>query len=229
MALHKNLTGTDLHEPKGLDGVSTAGKVYVSDGLNPPSGTWTDDLIPATLTLTTNVYRCITVHHNEMYPSAGSGNAGYSKWNDNGAGSHGVYAAAFDKATEEHLFFDIDLPADYVAGTDLTFYLVFSPADATAGNIVWELEYAIMDDGAVSGNTTVISETVASPEAVKKIKRSEFSTGISGTNFIPHTSLSCHIARNANNGSDSYDNDAFLHAVKFVYEANVLGTAGKLA
>lgn len=34
---HKNLTGSDLHEPKGVD-VATANKVYVSDGAG--SGVW---------------------------------------------------------------------------------------------------------------------------------------------------------------------------------------------
>lgn len=35
--IHKNLTGADLHEPKGAD-TASAGKVYVSDGAG--SGTW---------------------------------------------------------------------------------------------------------------------------------------------------------------------------------------------
>lgn len=39
MALHKDLTGAELHEPKGAD-AATAGQVYVADGGG--SGTWTD-------------------------------------------------------------------------------------------------------------------------------------------------------------------------------------------
>lgn len=39
MSVHKDLTGADLHEPKGAD-TATAGKVYVSDGAG--SGVWTD-------------------------------------------------------------------------------------------------------------------------------------------------------------------------------------------
>lgn len=35
---HKNLTGVNLHEPKGLAAVATAGKVYTSDGAG--SGSW---------------------------------------------------------------------------------------------------------------------------------------------------------------------------------------------
>jgi hypothetical protein len=38
MSVHANLTGANLHEPKGIAG-QTAGKVYVSDGAN--SGAWT--------------------------------------------------------------------------------------------------------------------------------------------------------------------------------------------
>lgn len=38
MSVHKDLTGADLHEPKGAD-TATSGKVYVSDGAG--SGAWT--------------------------------------------------------------------------------------------------------------------------------------------------------------------------------------------
>ncbi len=38
MSVHKDLTGADLHEPKGAD-TATSGKVYVSDGAG--SGVWT--------------------------------------------------------------------------------------------------------------------------------------------------------------------------------------------
>lgn len=45
MPLHSALTGTDLHEPKGV-AVAAAGKVYLSDGLG--SGSWV--VPPYTLT-----------------------------------------------------------------------------------------------------------------------------------------------------------------------------------
>lgn len=38
MSLHKNLTGSDLHEPKGIE-TATSGQVYVANGLG--SGVWT--------------------------------------------------------------------------------------------------------------------------------------------------------------------------------------------
>lgn len=39
MPLHKDLTGAELHEPKGIDS-ATSNEVYVSDGLG--SGAWQD-------------------------------------------------------------------------------------------------------------------------------------------------------------------------------------------
>ena len=39
MALHRNLTGDELHEPKGAD-TASVDEVYVADGLG--SGTWID-------------------------------------------------------------------------------------------------------------------------------------------------------------------------------------------
>lgn len=44
MALHKDLTGANLHEPKGVTG-ATSGQVYVADGSG--SGTWTTLDIPS--------------------------------------------------------------------------------------------------------------------------------------------------------------------------------------
>lgn len=41
MSQHKDLTGTDLHEPKGIEGAA-AGTVYVADGAG--SGDWTNPL-----------------------------------------------------------------------------------------------------------------------------------------------------------------------------------------
>ena len=52
MALHKNLTGTDLHEPKGAAAASV-GQVYVADGAG--SGAWASkngDILNA------NKFRC---------------------------------------------------------------------------------------------------------------------------------------------------------------------------
>lgn len=39
MSLHKDLTGAELHEPKGVD-AADANQVYIADGSG--SGTWTD-------------------------------------------------------------------------------------------------------------------------------------------------------------------------------------------
>lgn len=44
MALHKDLTGSDLHEPKGITAASS-GQVYQANGSG--SGTWSDLNIPA--------------------------------------------------------------------------------------------------------------------------------------------------------------------------------------
>lgn len=56
MALHKDLTGADLHEPKGISS-ATSGQVYIANGLG--SGTWTSknsDILNAnTFQLTGNI------------------------------------------------------------------------------------------------------------------------------------------------------------------------------
>lgn len=54
MALHKDLTGADLHEPKGVSS-ATSGQVYEADGAG--SGVWTTLVIPTgTFYTTTQVF-----------------------------------------------------------------------------------------------------------------------------------------------------------------------------
>lgn len=67
---HKDLTGVDLHEPKGVAG-QTAGKVYVSDGSN--SGAWTalpgQGLIPICYQDASSS-TSIDFHHGQTYNGA---------------------------------------------------------------------------------------------------------------------------------------------------------------
>jgi hypothetical protein len=56
--LHKDLTGADLHEPKGVSTAST-GQVYIADGAG--SGDWTSLAFPdGTFTVSTSVYTSST-------------------------------------------------------------------------------------------------------------------------------------------------------------------------
>lgn len=56
MALHKDLTGADLHEPKGVASASS-GQVYVADGAG--SGSWGS--APVTLPALTSAGGNITI------------------------------------------------------------------------------------------------------------------------------------------------------------------------
>lgn len=51
MPAHKNLTGADLHEPKGAD-TATSGQIYVADGAG--SGAWGSDYLKSSTTKNTN-------------------------------------------------------------------------------------------------------------------------------------------------------------------------------
>lgn len=234
MALHKNLTGTDLHEPKGVAAVTEAGKVYASDGTG--SGAWTSDITPATLALTTKVYRSITVTYNGVSSKTHSTLplAGVEKWNDDGAGSGGVWSLAFDPdaataADNENAFLDIGIPSDYDPGTDITLVLAMSTPDANVGDIVWGFEYSTLKADTLSSNTSIIYETTASPEAAKTPKRVTFSTIISGTNILPNMCISGRLFRDANDAADTYASDAYIHSIRFMYESKNLGTAGMFA
>lgn len=74
---HKNLTGTDLHEPKGAD-TATADKVYVSNGSG--SGTW-QKLTSSQLQTTGNPFGAQLLHVQDLRASGTAGDTpGTSTW-----------------------------------------------------------------------------------------------------------------------------------------------------
>lgn len=221
MPLHKNLTGTDLHEPKGIAG-QTANKVYVSDGSN--SGAWSDDLtlgdvvvdsITATdatlaaatvsgiltvdeLVLSNSVWGDILVN---LSTTTGGGTLTPPTWtkiNDNGAGSPGVWAYSFSgtAAATNYVVFQLQLPHAYRDGTTLKPHVHWVQAGTGAGTVRWYLEYCIYPYNTVVGSTTVTYADATAPAAVKKAQLTAL-PDIDGSSCTGSTIISCTLWRDA--------------------------------
>lgn len=255
MALHKNLTGSDLHEPKGAD-TATSGKVYVSDGAG--SGIWTakgtlttgENIscgdITATGTVTVDTLLLSdTVWDDFVVPfsaTSGGGTLTAPTWacvNDptgaaTGSTTTGVWTYSFSKTATNSVVATIQLPHHYKPGTDLRPHLHWIAPDATAGNVVWGLEYWVLPYNSLAYNTTTtIIGVFAAPGAAKTATIASFyaynpSLVISGTGLVESTIIMCRIYREGGNLNDTYDNVAYGLSFDIHYESNKLGTDNEL-
>lgn len=127
---------------------------------------------------------------------------------DDGAGSTGVYAYAFDSGSEEELFFHIHLGDYYTADTDIRFDLHWAPIDNTSGNIVWGIEYYWANIDSIFNNTSSIEVTVAAPVVAKQSTENTIGT-ITGAGKGTQSILVGRLYRKAADAADTYAADAF--------------------
>jgi len=155
----------------------------------------------------------------------GSHDPSFSRFESNS--SQGVFIYYFDKSTEEELYFTVQLPHSYVAGSDLHAHVHWVPKYAGgSGNVVWGIEYIwanVNDD--FPSSTSFTTGTASVPST---IKHSICSLGtIDGTGKDFSSMLICRIYRDASNSSDTYSNDAGLLEIDFHYQKSTLGTTSE--
>lgn len=150
-------------------------------------------------------------------------------YKDNGAGSTGVYAYAFDDASEEELVFTVDVPRQYTESSDVgvNFNWV-SAVDGTAAlNVAWGIEYTWTNRGATFGSTSIasVSDRVPADSQIAKdiLYRTEVDV-IDGTGKDINSTIICRVFRDATSGLDTFTSDAFLLSVDFHFACNSIGS-----
>lgn len=156
---------------------------------------------------------------------SGTNDPGFAKVKDNGSSSTGVFAYLFDASTEESLFFTVQMPHAWKAGTDIKAHVHWTPTidSEDEDNIVWGLEYAWANIDAQFGNTTLVTGTdtgtfVAGYHYVCAINT------ISGSGKTESSMLLCRVYRDADSSSDDYAADAALLEIDFHYQVEKQGT-----
>lgn len=144
---------------------------------------------------------------------------------DDGAGSTGVYSYAFDKNTEEELFFACQLPHNWV-GTDLAPHVHWAPASSgiASSTVRWGLEYSWADIDAVFPTTSTIYGEATQTVANRRHYMTFFTGGISATGKSYSSMLMCRLFRDASHANDTYASDAFLLEFDIHYEKSGFGT-----
>lgn len=87
----------------------------------------------------------------------GSKDPDYAVFLTNGSGSQGVFALRFDKAAEEEVYFDIQLPHHRKASSSLYPHVHWAPTTTQENTFVsWGLEYSWADINEEFTNTDII-------------------------------------------------------------------------
>lgn len=135
---------------------------------------------------------------------------GFEKFRDDGSGSAGVYGYAFDKAAEEEVFFEIQMPHSYDLGTDLDPHIHWSPrASVGIGSVRWGLEYTIANIDGTFGATTIIYALQAGSGTAYKHQMISFAA-IAGAGLTASHMISCRLFRDATHLDDDFDADAYF-------------------
>ena len=136
----------------------------------------------------------------------------------------------FDKASDEDVFFQLDIPVDYKSAGAIDVEVCFFVDGTVIGDtfVVWGCEYKSLthDNAEVfdfdAGTATKLDTVIlVSGESAKLYRQSAISLTTSG--FVAGDLLLCRIYRDADNAKDDYDGDARVVHFEMIYEADKPG------
>ena len=141
-----------------------------------------------------------------------------------------------DDANEEELYFQVQLPHGWVAGSDIEAHIHWTPAaNGGVGEVVcWGLEYIWVNMGDVAGNTTIISANDTAQGDASLVANKHYLTElgtIDGTGKTWSSMLSCRVFRDAGGAlkTDDYGDDAGMLEIDFRYQIESLGSRTEYA
>lgn len=131
----------------------------------------------------------------------------------------GIVATAFAKNATEQVYFDVQLPHSWAAGTGIRPHVHWSPGNnATTGSVVWGLEYTWANAVNAPGNTypasSTLSVTQAAAGSAYAHQIAQWSE-IDGTGKRVSSVLMCRLFRDGTNEADTFDADAFALSLDF--------------
>ena len=211
--------------------INSTGTTKIGDGTNDlvidPDGS-------VTLEGTATAFNDITV---PLFNSR-LGNTNQAIWaqvKTNGSGSRGVYTFTFEdqnsSSNEEEVFFTVQLPHNWKEGTAIYPHLHWSPQAASAGSVVWGLEYSWANYDATTPlsfpNTTIINSTsaaIVSGDVDKHLITAFSSITPSASQDKISSILICRLYRKSADAADTYTGNAAVLSFDFHYEIDAVGS-----
>ena len=156
--------------------------------------------------------------------STGVGNPDFAGWGVSGT----LRAFLFDAGIIESIYGTFEMPHTYEEGTDLDVHVHWTPTTALGGNVVWGLEYSIMNiDGTFPAPTTATSTEAAGNTNWKHIYSDVVL--ISGVGRKLGAVCNFRLFRDASNAADTYAGDAALISFGVHIRHDTLGSRTELA
>jgi len=143
--------------------------------------------------------------------------------------SSGLYTWVFDgTATMEQVYFSVQLPHRYKAGSDIKPHVHYCPTDNSAGTVKWFLDYVWQNvNGTFASSATTISGT---DEVGANSIRDHLVCGlgtITGTGMKESSMLLCRLYRTPSDGDDDYAADVAFLEFDIHYECEKMGTTNE--
>lgn len=139
-------------------------------------------------------------------------------------GAGNLLVNAFNgNATVEQVYFTIQLPHSYKEGSDITPHVHWTPTDANAGDVKWQLEYSWANIDATFPAVTTIIATDSTDTTAWKHHFVDFSV-ISGTGKTISSMLICRLFRDPTDGADTYGSDATFLEFDVHFEIDTVGS-----
>ena len=129
------------------------------------------------------------------------------------SGSLGVMALSFPPDVITEIFGSVQIPHGYKEGSLIYPHLHWAGEDASAGDVVWKMEYLWVNIGdALGTDTTIVTRTVANDTVLLgKHRMNNLPTaGIDGTGKLISSILQYRIYRDGTDAADTYTKKAYL-------------------
>ena len=131
----------------------------------------------------------------------------------------------------QELFGSIHIQHDHMPGTKLFPHIHWSHIIASpTGDVKWQFEYTVMtgfSSGVFGAPTTVSIIETAGTQYAHQIAAIADNDAIPSTNLEPDTLVLFRIFRDPSDGSDTFENDAFLLAIDVHYQSQLAFTNEK--
>ena len=143
--------------------------------------------------------------------------------------SSGLYTWVFDgTATMQQVYFSVQLPHRYKAGSDIKPHVHYCPTDNSAGTVKWFLDYVWQNVGGTfaSSATTISGTDEVSANSIRDHLVCGLGT-ITGTGMKESSMLLCRLYRTPSDGDDDYAADVAFLEFDIHYECEKMGTTNE--
>ncbi len=135
----------------------------------------------------------------------------------------------FDSGQNDEIHFEIQMPHSWKVGSLVYPHVHWTPVSATAGNVVWNLEYAwVSINGTFGAPSTMSSDATAAGGVAWVHKLTRLKSGgldyIDGAGRGISSMLVCRLYRNAGVGSDTLAADVAFLEFDLHYQVDGLGS-----